>query len=235
MTFTPASAGSVIAFLCVVAFVIAAFLVGVHRSAAAGSNRTARTARTARVAAGVAFWLALVSAVVATRVLEAAPMPRLMIFLAACNLVALGVALSPLGGQLAATLPLTALVGFQAFRLPLELVLHSWVAQGTIPGTMTWEGRNLDVISGVAALLCAPLARRHRGAAWAANVIGFVLLLNVGRVAAMSSPLPFAWHVEPPLQLAFHLPYAWIVPVCVAGALAGHVVLTRALLLRAPA
>jgi hypothetical protein len=47
----------------------------------------------------------------------------------------------------------------------------------------------------------------------------------------MSSPLPFAWKdVDPPLQLALHLPYALIVTVCVAGALAGHVVLTRALL-----
>jgi hypothetical protein len=30
-----------------------------------------------------------------------------------------------------------------------------------------------------------------------------------------------------------HLPYALIAPVCVAGALAGHVILTRALLMRA--
>ena len=29
-----------------------------------------------------------------------------------------------------------------------------------------------------------------------------------------------------------HLPYAWIVPMCVAGALCGHIVLTRALLMR---
>ncbi len=41
-----------------------------------------------------------------------------------------------------------------------------------------------------------------------------------------SSPLP----VEPPLVLAFHLPNALIVPVCVGGALFGHVALTRALL-----
>jgi hypothetical protein len=39
--------------------------------------------------------------------------------------------------------------------------------------------------------------------------------------------------VTPPLLLALHLPYAWIGPVCVGGALAGHIVLTRALLRRA--
>jgi putative effector of murein hydrolase len=54
---------------------------------------------------------------------------------------------------------------------------------------------------------------------------------NVMRVAVMSSPLPFAWQVSPPLRLIFQLPFAFIVPVCVGGALAGHIILTRALLL----
>ena len=54
-------------------------------------------------------------------------------------------------------------------------------------------------------------------------MIGFALLANVARVVVMSSPLPFAWGVEPPLQLGMHLPYALIVPICVGGALAGHV------------
>jgi hypothetical protein len=54
--------------------------------------------------------------------------------------------------------------------------------------------------------------------------------LNVMRVVVLSSPLPFGWNVSPPLLLAFHLPYALIAPVCVGGALFGHIVLTRALI-----
>ena len=99
-----------------------------------------------------------------------------------------------------------------------------------IPETMTWSGSNLDIISGIVAIVTAPLASRSRAIAWVANLVGLVLLINVGRVAMMSSPLPFAWPVTPALQLVLYLPYAWIGPVCVAGALAGHVVLTRALL-----
>lgn len=49
-------------------------------------------------------------------------------------------------------------------------------------------------------------------------------------VALMSAPVPFGWNVSPPLRVAFHLPYALIGPVCVGGALLGHIVLTRALL-----
>jgi threonine/homoserine efflux transporter RhtA len=122
------------------------------------------------------------------------------------------------------------LVGFQTFRLPLELVMHCWAVQGTIPTTMTWTGQNWDVVGGIAALLLAPLARRRPVAAWLAIVVGSLLLLNVVRVAVLSSPLPFAWEVQPRLQLAMHFPYMLIGPVCVAGALFGHIVLTRAML-----
>jgi hypothetical protein len=183
---------------------------------------------------GVASWLATISLVVATGYISAALMPRLLLFFAACNAIALAVGLSPLGGILARGLPLSVLVGFQAFRLPLEIILHAWAVEGTIPMTMTFNGRNFDIVTGVVAIITAPLAARSRSVAWVANGIGIVLLVNVARVALLSSPLPFAWTVQPPLQLALHLPYAWIVPICVAGALLGHVVLTRALLGKRP-
>jgi hypothetical protein len=95
---------------------------------------------------------------------------------------------------------------------------------------MTWTGSNWDVLSGIAPLLAAPFARQSRTAAMLANVVGLLLLFNVARVALLSAPVPFRWPVEPPLLVAFHLPYAFIGPVCVGGALLGHLVLTRALL-----
>jgi len=146
------------------------------------------------------------------------------------GLISVGFGSSTVGGWLAAGVPITWLVAFQGFRLPLELILHAWAHQGTIPSTMTWTGQNWDIVSGGAALLAAPLARRHRVAAWCANVIGMALLLNVVRVAVLSSPISFGWQITPPLLLAFHLPYALILPVCIGGAAMGHVVLTRALL-----
>jgi hypothetical protein len=227
MQFTPAGPLSLLAFLAVDVAVLAMFLRGVH----VGSRRAGRDAAkvTRRVALGTAVWMLLLASTVASGVIASAPMPALPIFLA----VALGgpllLALSPVGAWLA-QLPLAALVAFQAFRLPLELVLHDWAAGGTVPRTMTWDGSNFDIASGIVAMLAAPLALRHRAAAWVANVVGAVLLLNVVRVAVMSSPLPFGWQIEPPLLLAMHVPYASIVPICVGGALAGHVVLTRALL-----
>ncbi len=219
MTFTSASTPSLIAFLAVVLFVLAAVLLG-------------SWARIRQVAAGIAIWLAIFCVVVSSGVLAEQPMPRVPLFFAAINLVSLAFGFSPAGKWISQNIPIRALVGFQAFRLPLELVLHSWAEQGTIPETMTWTGQNFDVVTGVVTLTVALFFGKSRSAAWIANVVGIALLLNVIRVAMMSSPLPFAWQVNPPLQLIFYLPYALIGPVCVGGALAGHVILTRALLTR---
>jgi hypothetical protein len=228
MEFLPASERSLEVFLFVLALVVALFLAGVHAASRHLGAPAGR--RTALCALGLAAWLGLDAAWVASGVIAARPMPHLPVFFALNNLAALALALSPVGGWLSRGLPLSALVGFQAFRLPLEIVLHDWARQGTIPVTMTWEGSNFDYVSGLVAIVAAPLATRSRAAAWIANAVGFALLANVARVAILSSPLPFAWQVTPPLELAAHLPYALIVPVAIGGALAGHVVLTRALL-----
>jgi hypothetical protein len=177
----------------------------------------------------LALWLGAQALLVASGRMSSLPLNGLPFFFGPILVIWTGLALSPVGRRLATAVPLAALVAFQAFRLPLELVLHAWVAQGTIPQTMTWSGQNWDIVSGLAALVCAPLAVRHRLAARVANIVGFALLLNVMRVAMLSSPVPFGWGVQPPLLLAFHLPYALIGPVCVGGALFGHLVLTRAL------
>jgi hypothetical protein len=227
--FTPASPGSVAAFLAVVVFVSAAIPVAAffgYRSAPGGGRREA-----ALTAAGLIAWILVVCVAVGSGAMERLPLQGLPFFFGAVLISGVWAGLSPLGGRIAANVPLVALVGFHAFRLPLELVLHSWAGQGTIPETMTWDGQNWDIISGAVAIIVAPFAIRSRALAWGANIVGAVLLLNVIRVALLSSPIPIGWGQQPPLLLALHLPYALIAPVCVAGALAGHIVLTRALLL----
>lgn len=185
---------------------------------------------TLRTAAVILAWLGSLSFLVASGWMASLPMSGLPIFFGSVTVVSFAVGLSRFGGRLAATIPISALVAFQGFRLPLELVLHSWTEQGTIPATMTWTGQNWDIASGVVALLAFPFVHRNRAVAWIANLVGCGLLLNVMRVALLSAPVPFGWHVEPPLVVAFHLPYALIGPVCVGGAMIGHLVLTRALL-----
>jgi hypothetical protein len=224
--FRAASLTSLLAFLAICEGVVAAFIWGVWTSARRESVNPSR--RTLLVAVGTIVLLSAILLVVGSGWLEG-DQRRVLVFGAAMNAVSLGIGLSPVGRWLSG-LPLAALVAFQGFRLPLELVFHSWAAQGVIPATMTWSGRNWDIVSGVLALVAAPFCRRSRVVAWIANGVGLALLANVMRVAVMSSPVSFGWPVVPKLELIFHVPYALIIPVCIGGALIGHIALTRALL-----
>lgn len=140
-------------------------------------------------------------------------------------------ALSP-GKMLAKRFSLPALVAFQSFRFPLELILHHWSTTRVIPETMTWTGQNFDILSGLLALMLCPFISRYRSLAWCYQIVAFGLLLNVLRVALMSMPLPFSWGLENPLQLAMHFPYVLIGPLFVWPALFGHLVIFRKLLNR---
>jgi hypothetical protein len=224
--FQPASSISLASFLAICAAVVIAFLFAVCHSA----RREGATPwpRVAAVAFALALWLGLLAALVASGWL-AGDTKRIPLFVAATMVVVFFAGVSRVGRWLASA-GVPALVLFQAFRLPLEFVLHAWVNQGVVAETMTWTGANWDIVSGTLAILLAPLCHRTRAAAWIFNAIGFALLVNVMRVAILSSPLPFAWPVEPKLALVLHLPYMLIIPVCVGGALLGHIALTRALL-----
>jgi hypothetical protein len=228
--FQPATPLSLTAFLLICVVVLAALIRGVWNSALRDNADPLRRALTVLV--GAVVWLSLICAVVYAGWAEGEP-TRTMALMIGINLVSVAIGLSPIGRWLAGA-SLTWLVAFQGFRLPLELVLHSWANHGVIPSTMTWTGANWDIVSGIIALAFAPFARRFIPFAWIANAVGLLLLINVIRVAVMSSPLPFAWPVTPKLALIYHLPYALILPVCVGGALIGHVALTRALIARVP-
>lgn len=223
MMFRPADSPSVALFATMTALMIAFLVVALRR---AGASR--------RMFVCLGGGFVGFTAIVSSGALADPPPPVLPIVFVSLLGGALAVALSSVGRRLSATSSLAMLVGFQAFRLPLELVLHHWADLGTIPGTMTWTGDNVDIIAGAVALIAAPFANRSRAIAWIAQVVGAVLLLNVLRVVVMSSPLPFAWGVDPPLQLLGHLPYAWIGPIFVAPALAGHVIAFRRLLASPP-
>jgi len=61
---------------------------------------------------------------------------------------ALALGLSPLGARIVQALPFAALVCFQIFRLPLELVMHRAAVEGVMPVQMSFAGRNFYIMSG---------------------------------------------------------------------------------------
>jgi hypothetical protein len=233
------SAASTAAFVAIVLGLAALFVAGVAFAGRASGESTADTRRwTVRAAIGIAVWLGLTGALSASGVL-ARPMlpPPLALFMLASMAVSVRAAFSPLGTRLVRGVPIAALVAVQGFRLPLELVLHAWKDQGVIPVQLTFEGHNFDVASGLLALIVgAWLARGKaekapnaaRAGIWAFNLVGFALLIAVTSIAILSSPLPIRVYLnDPPVLLAFYFPYGWIVPICVGGALFGHLLTFR--------
>ena len=227
------STGSTVTFVLVVAFVVAAFLGAVRQIDRADGGRWFP-----RVAAGTFAWLGLTAAASGSGMLARQTLPPpVMIFFVASMAVALWVGLSRLGARLAAGVPLAALVAFHGFRLPLELVLHAWYEQGVLPVQMTYAGHNFDIVTGILAVLVGLWLWRARPpealankVALGFNVVGLGLLITVASIAVMSSPIPLRQYAnDPPVLLAMHVPYGWIVPFCVGAALAGHVILFRRL------
>ena len=108
--------------------------------------------------------------------------------------------------------------------------MHSWSETKTMPVTMSWNGQNFDILTGIFALLAIiPALRNSKIFHWCFNIFGIAMLLNVFRVVLMSSPLPFAWPLENPVQLIAHFPYHMIATVCVWSAVIGHILLTKKL------
>ena len=141
-------------------------------------------------------------------------------------------AFSPVGRRLAEGIPLAALVGVQAFRLPLELAMHRGAADGIIPVQMTFAGQNLDIISGItAAMLGAALAtsRVPRSICLAWNVMGLVLLGNILQVAIRSIPPVAAFGPDRLNTFVTYPPFVWLPAIMVLAAWAGHLVVFRAL------
>ncbi|MEQ1827097.1 MAG: hypothetical protein ABL921_14175 [Pirellula sp.] len=124
-------------------------------------------------------------------------------------------------------LPLRLLVGFQAFRILVEILIHQSSTIGLAPPQMTWNGMNFDIVTGVTAALIAPIADRlPRWLIIAWNCMGLGLLTWVVTVAVVSFPSPFQI-LKPDNLWVTQFSYVWLPTVLVPAALLGHIVCLR--------
>lgn len=148
--------------------------------------------------------------------------------------LAVWLGLSRLGTALL-ELPPALLIGFQTFRLPLELVMHRAANEGTMPVQMTFTGHNFDIVTGASAIVVAALAASGKAPRWllvAWNALGSALLVTILVVAVVSLPT-FGLYGKQPAQLntwVAYFPYVWLPAGLVSGAVLGHVLLWRRLL-----
>ena len=214
----------IVASLFVLGYSLAVERSGGHRVRARMRGRSAMLA-----------WMALFAVLAEQGVLarfDARP-PPLALAMGSFLLTGLLLGLSRVGAQFA-RLPLSWLIGAQAFRLPLELVMHQAAREGTMPVEMSFEGYNFDIVTGVTAIVVAFLAHRGRAPRWLLvgwNALGSLLLATIVTVAILASPMVRAFGDHPAHVNTWiaHFPFIWLGAVLVASAVFGHVVIFRAL------
>ena len=205
-------------------------------TAACGDSPSIARGIRRRFRVGALIWISLALVLAASGVLEQwerRPPPFIMVVV---SIAVLGVVIarSSIGDRLSRGLALASLVGLQAFRLPLELLMHQTTLAGVMPEQMTYSGRNFDIITGITAVLLATWLRTGRPPksvvlGW--NLIGLLLLANIVAVAVLSTPQFAVFGAAPERLNTFvaRAPYVLLPAVMVLAAWAGHLVVFRAL------
>lgn len=139
------------------------------------------------------------------------------------------------GAHLACRLPLRLLIGFQVFRVGVELSLHHLSSLGLAPRIMTLEGGNIELVVALTAPVAAWLVTGPTGRpiAWAWNLVGLASLGNVVVRAVLSAPGPLQIiHAEVPDMAILLYPFTFIPGFMAPLALALHILAFRALVRR---
>jgi hypothetical protein len=216
-----------------IAAALVALFVWANRRAAArlGLDSRRRTLAAAALAGG---WCALQAALAGSGLLarfDARP-PPLALFLVAVFAGALALGASRFAAPLARGLPLAGLVGFQAFRLPLEWVMHEAARAGVMPSLLSFSGWNFDVVTGTLALPVAALVAIGRAPRWlvpAWNAFGLAALAMIAAIAVGTAPFVQAFGPGQVNAWVAHLPFVFLPGVMVVAALFGHVLVIRQL------
>lgn len=199
-----------------------------------------RAGRTAAITAAVviAMLMAVEYAVASSGVLRewTRRPPPFLIAVSVPILLALVTALSGTGRRVASSASFGAIIGIQAFRFPLELVMHQAALSGLMPLQMSYTGRNFDIATGILAIPVALLAMRSqppRGLIIAWNVLGTLLLVNIVAIAVASTPVFAAFGPDRLNTWVADPPYVFLATVLVPAAALGHALTWRKLSMKA--
>jgi len=216
-------------------FVVLPFLLVVFWGWAAG-HQASNPRRNRLIATAGMLFLLILTFILGQQpflhVFGAFPPPVLRLF-GVGFLLTLAVGWSSVGRRLAAAVPLWLLVGFQAFRLPLELLMARAHAEGLMPVEMSFHGRNFDIVTGLLALpLSFALYRGYAGrrlvTLW--NTLGLALLINVVGTAVAIMPGDRQWLAsEIPNVWVSYWPFIWLPSILVTSAQLGHILVMRRL------
>lgn len=165
---------------------------------------------------------------------EAVP-PRPFLLLPLSVLLIIFTFFSAKGKRLLKLLDLRILVLLSVIRIPVEIVLFQLYLQGLVPETMTFEGRNFDILSGISAPFIAWFVFNkgtiNRKVLLVWNSIALLLLLQVVATAIVSFPSPIQLEAfDQPNVGVLYFPFVWLPSVIVPLVAFSHLVIFNRLL-----
>ncbi len=221
---------TIIALVAVLALL---FTVGVRNSDERGEASSATLRWTLIAILIVAVWLggsALIAESGILREFNRRP-PPFVLMAFGFTLATAALAFSPVATRLVKGAGIAWLIAFQAFRIPVELWLHSLYQKGIVPIQMTYSGRNFDIVSGILGLalgLWAMKGQPPRWTIWLFNLVGLALLINIVTIAILSAPTPLRqFFNEPANTFVAYWPYVWLPAFLVQAAWFGHLLVFR--------
>lgn len=154
---------------------------------------------------------------------EAFP-PRLIFLLSPGLLLIILAFVTKKGRQIITDLNLEVSTNLHMVRVPVEVVLFLLASRELVPESMTFEGRNFDIFSGLTAPLIAYYGFRKQKLskrsmiAW--NIICLLLVLQVVVTGILSAPTPFQQlSFDQPNVGVLMFPFVWlpglIVPIVI--------------------
>jgi hypothetical protein len=145
--------------------------------------------------------------------------PRFLLLVIPPFLCIMGLFMNPNGRKFIDNLELKKLTILHTVRIPVEIVLFYLFTYKTIPELMTFEGRNLDILSGITAPFVFYFGfirkKMHHKAILIWNVVCLALLLNIVINAILSAPFQFQqFAFDQPNIAVLYFPFIWL-PCCV--------------------
>lgn len=132
--------------------------------------------------------------------------------------------------------PPAFITGLQSFRIIVELLLLLVFTIDLAPVQMTFEGRNLDILSGITAPVIAYLqVNKKITRTWTViwNLVCLGLLINVVVIAILSLPTPFrVFTDEPSTSIVTRFPFIWLPAFLVPLAYGLHFLSLRGLFIK---
>lgn len=164
---------------------------------------------------------------------EAIP-PRILFVIQPSLILMLLAFLLPAGRRFMDNIDMERYTWLHIVRIPVEFVILWLSVEQLMPESMSFEGRNFDILSGITAPIIAywgwRKGRISKGWMVAWNVICLLLVLQVVITGVFSAPSPFQqFDFDQPNVGVLYFPFVWLPGIIVPMVVFGHLVAIRRL------